>query len=348
MIRHSLGIQIQNKLAAEEAAIPTTGSTSKNKSIKLNLVGSNVPYNQVGIALAFERRFEEMKEQMQLAVKLKTELISVLKSTPAEAVLQKAEALSRRLAELEVIIKNSHEGLSKLQPSASKLTILFAYFVLLVWNDRSQAKRLASKAQLLFQSGASESRSGSSQRSKAILRATTMKKQQLKHKQNSAAHTISDIDKVGDVPLKGFVAISLEEEAFGEIQEIDQYCQNMLGLSREQLLNKQLSTVLPADVATQHNTYLREFGKRPTSHVIDRKWVRFFVGKDASLIPVNLTVKFYLGLNRGAYLVGSVEEYVHAKRSDYRSRLRYFLSFNCRTGDIGYVCKNSMKQLGFL
>lgn len=341
---------LQEKLVAEENAIPSTGkSANSSNKLRQSLFGSNVPYNNVGICLAFERRFEQMKQDMLTAAKLKIQLLNNLKNSPAEGLFQAVEGVSRRLAEYEINIRKTHDGLSKLQANSGKLTIIYAYFVLLVWNNRSEAKRMASKAQLLIQTSASESRSGSSQRSKAIQRATTMKKQNLINKKKNASVTsVTGIDKIGDVPVKGFVSVSLEDENFGELQEVDQYCQNMLGYKRDELLGKQLEHLLPANLANSHPTYLKEFGTRPSSHVLDRKWVRFFVGKNSELVPVNLVVKFYLGLSRGASLVGCVEEFIHAKRSEYRSRLRYFMSFNSRTGDIGYVCKNSMKQLGFL
>lgn len=212
-------------------------------------------------------------------------------------------------------IISEFDRLSKLKPDATRLYILYAYFTLLVLNHKDETKKLVYKIQAI--------------------------KEDI---------TKRDRVKTSDKTMpKGFIVISIEPYKVGLISQVDQYALNLLNYSREDIMGKPLSLILPEHLIDYHQQQLNKFiFKAESDNVIDKRRLRFYIDSSNALVPVYQIVKFSFDPVRGIDLVGLLYSFAHTERFEMRSKLRYFMTYNQATGDIGYVCKNSMAYLGFL
>lgn len=266
----------------------------------------------VGQLLVFEKRLFEFKEDMAKVSYAKHAMLVNIES-PKDVIRNKIGHHSEYIYRESEKIARSFNQLIKLRPDSMSLLVTYTYFNLLVLNLKSEAKRAKQKIQALLEENERNSR----------IKTSTPK------------------------PVKGLISVSLNPAQRGQITLADQYVLNMLRYKKEDLIGMNLSEILPDDLAARHDMYLKTFVEKTDSRVINKQRLRFFINSEKYMVPVILVVKFHFSTEFGIYVVGLVYEYMGMERFQLRSKLRYYMSYNQITGDIGYVCGNCSKYLGF-
>lgn len=262
--------------------------------------------------LDFEIEFFKIRENMVVVCLAKDALLNDL-DTYGVNIIEKIDSHSALIYKKSMQIHGSFDYLIKLRPDSTALLVIYVIFNLHVLNIKAEAKRAALKIQ-------------------------SNREEVERNSRNRPSVSRS---------IKGLISINLCDASRGRIVLVDQYMLNMLGYRKDELIGKNLSEILPAHLASRHDQYLKAFGNTDHSQVVNHKRLRFFVNKDNFLVPVTLEVKFHFTLKTGIDVVGLVYEYMAMERYQIRSRLRYYLTYNQITGDIGYVCKNCSHYFGF-
>lgn len=262
--------------------------------------------------LQFEKSFYKFQESMVVVCQIKETLLEEIEF-PMEDPKGKIDLYSELIYQKSGQISNLFQYLNNLRPDSIPLLMVYIYYTLLVLNLKSEAK----KASLKIRANREES------------------ERSLKTKYGYGK------------PMKGIISISMEATERGKITLVDQYVLTMLNYNREELVGKNLSEILPDHLTKRHDQFLESFGQSEDSSVINHRRLRFFVNRDGFLVPIILEVRFHFTVNSGIEMVGLIYEYMTMVRYQLKSKLRYYLTYNQATGDIGYVCKNCSFYLGF-
>lgn len=262
--------------------------------------------------LDFEKDFFKFKETMVKVCKVKDSLLSEVE-LPKGVSKSRIESHSAYIFDKSSSLSRKFDSLSLLKPSSVPLLVGYAWFNALVLNRKTESK-------------------------KAIARIQAIREDKERHERIKSSKTEE---------VKGIIAISLDNNDRGRIKLADQYVLNMLHYGKDELLGKNLSETLPENLVKKHDQYLKNFGSKSESQVVNQKKLRFFVDSHNFLAPIVLEVKFHLSVRSGIDLVGLVYDYKRLERYQLKSKLRYYLTYNQNTGDIGYVCKNCSHYLGF-
>lgn len=269
--------------------------------------------SEVGMVLRFEREFFKFRETMiQTATKKEAFLVEL--EIGKNDLKTKMDTLTAFIFKRQSSIAQQYALLNALKTGSLPLMILYAYFNLLIFNLKAEANKIINKIQAI---------KDEQERSNRIKYDTIAK-------------------------IRGIISVSVQPASIGRIVLADRFMLGLLDYSKSELETQTLNNILPTNVAKIHDKLLLKFAERGVSQIINKKLLRFMIGKNGCLIPVILEAKLHFTAEGGIDMVGTVHSIRSTEKYQHKSSLRYYLSYNQATGDIGYVCKNCDFYLGFL
>lgn len=124
--------------------------------------------------------------------------------------------------------------------------------------------------------------------------------------QQSKEHSEGAMDGGGVGPTlddrHAIVSISADMKRLGQIVQVNATALRLLGYSKYEMLNRNVSMMIPVPFATHHQNYLRRYMELGDSAILNKSRPVFAMHKTGYLVPINLFVREVSGDNDHAFL----------------------------------------------
>jgi PAS domain S-box-containing protein len=122
--------------------------------------------------------------------------------------------------------------------------------------------------------------------------------------QQSKEHTDAGIESSGGAldDRHAIVSISADPKKLGQILQVNATALRLLGYNKHDLVNRNVSMIIPTPFSLHHQTYLRRYLDLGDSAILNKSRAVFATHKSGFLLPVNLFVREVSGENEHAFL----------------------------------------------
>ncbi|EWS72421.1 PAS domain S-box protein (macronuclear) [Tetrahymena thermophila SB210] len=174
------------------------------------------------------------------------------------------------------------------------------------------------------------------------------KAEQLFKQQNSSKIQLNNQKFFQNENSKNSIVIAFaDSERMGEIIYSNQYLQNFLGFSKQDLLQKNVSMLMPPLISKKHSNLMNRFIQTSQSAFTQNFRIVPAVNKKGNLVPTNLLLKVIPEFNNGIQISGIMYEETSLSPQTYSSNKKfYYLIYRIDTLEIIQSCKNCFQDFG--
>ncbi|KAL4430236.1 hypothetical protein ABPG74_014795 [Tetrahymena malaccensis] len=174
------------------------------------------------------------------------------------------------------------------------------------------------------------------------------KAEQIFRQQNSSKIQINNQKAFLNENCKNSIIIVLaDQENMGEIIYSNQQMQSFLGFSKQDLLQKNVSILMPPLISKRHSSFMNRFIQTSQSAFTQNFRIVPALNKKGYLVPSNLLLKVIPEFNNGIQISGILYEETSQSPQTYSNNKKfYYLMYRIDTLEIIQTCKNCLQDFG--
>ncbi|KAL4469369.1 hypothetical protein ABPG72_006005 [Tetrahymena utriculariae] len=143
------------------------------------------------------------------------------------------------------------------------------------------------------------------------------------------------------------IIVLADQEKMGEVIYSNQQLQTFLGFSKQDLLQKNVSILIPPLISKRHSNFMNRFIQTSQSTFTQNFRIVPAVNKKGYLVPSNLLLKVIPEFNNGIQISGIIYEETSLSPQTFSSNKKfYYLIYRIDTLEIIQTCKNCSQDFG--